>query len=400
MDENVLLPDRAAWRSPGPTAIRTTATTAAATGAPLPVSVVVPARNAARWIASSLAAVRANGPAEVVVVTAPSDDGTEELARGFADRVIDDLGAGVATARMLGAEAATQPWIAFVDTDVVLPEHALATLLDEARERGLDGLQSSLRSTGEDDYWSCALAHHHNVGRSRGWFGLSATVIRREVVLRHALDTRFRSGEDIEFRHRLRYARVPVGISARVVAQHRFAPGLAFARDQWLADGAGLGRLVRKHGWRAVVPAITPFGATLVGILRSLGPEYRWAPYYVAFAFGNLVGLLRGLADATVSPEAHDGVAPDRPAEWIAFGLLALILGGAGAIAVGLGAFRDGGISIAVAAVGIAALVLNELATADRPPRSGALRAWPWLVGFLVIAIAGLRLATVLHLVA
>ncbi len=47
-----------------------------------------------------------------------------------------------------------------------------------------------------------ALAHHHRTGRSRRWFGVVATVFRRDDLLAAGFDSRFVSGEDIDLRWR------------------------------------------------------------------------------------------------------------------------------------------------------------------------------------------------------
>jgi glycosyltransferase involved in cell wall biosynthesis len=266
----------------------------------LRISVVVPARNAELWIESCLRAIRANGPAEVILVDGDSTDRTVELARPWVDKVISDGGAGVAAARMLGVVSASQPWIAFVDADVVLPTHALRDLDRERCDRQLVALQGGLHSVGTGDYWSQSLADHHNRGRSKHWFGVCATLIARDILLAYPLDVQLRSGEDIDLRIRLTRAGFPVGVSEGMICQHRFADGFRFARKQWTADGAGLGRMVRKHGRTALVSAMMPFAAAALGIARGTRDTLRPWPYFAGFAIGNYIGLCRGLIDRRV----------------------------------------------------------------------------------------------------
>jgi GT2 family glycosyltransferase len=138
-----------------------------------------------------------------------------ELARPWVDKVIDDGGTGVAAARMLGVASASQPWVALVDADVVLPANALRDLDRERRDRHLVALQAGLRSVGEGDYWSQSLADHHNQGQSKQWFGVCASLMSRDVLLANPLDADLRSGEDIDLRIRLMTAGFPVGVSRR-----------------------------------------------------------------------------------------------------------------------------------------------------------------------------------------
>lgn len=269
-------------------------------GAPR-ISAVVPARNAEHWIESCLSAIRANAPAEIILVDGGSTDRTVELARPWIDRVIDDGGAGVAAARMMGVASASQPWVALVDADVVLPSHALRDLDRERQDRHLVALQAGLHSVGAGDYWSQSLADHHNAGKSRGWFGVCASLVSRDVLLANPLDADLQSGEDIDLRIRLTSAGFPVGVSETMIGQHRFGNGFAFAGNQWLADGAGLGRMVRKHGRAALVNAmIIPFAAAGLGLIRGAGRALRTWPYFAGFAVGNYIGLWRGLLDRRV----------------------------------------------------------------------------------------------------
>ena len=97
----------------------------------IPVSVVIPAFNrpemAARAVTSALRQEAA--PAEVIVVDDCSSDDTGTRAEAAGARVIwHDVNGGESVARNTGVAAATQPWIAFLDSDDQwLPEH-LSTL--------------------------------------------------------------------------------------------------------------------------------------------------------------------------------------------------------------------------------------------------------------------------------
>lgn len=285
------------------TAIEMARPATTATGAPR-ISAVVPARNAEAWIESCLRAIRANRPAEVILVDGGSTDRTVELARPWVDKVIDDRGTGVAAARMLGVASASQPWVALIDADVVLPPNALRDLDQERYDRHLVALQAGLHSVGEGDYWSQSLAAHHNHGQSKQWFGVCASLMARDVLLANPLDADLRSGEDIDLRLRLTRAGFPLGVSETMIGQHRFAHGFNFAGKQWLADGAGLGRMVRKHGRAALVNAMIPFGAAALGIVRGGREALRPWPYFAGFAIGNYIGLWRGLVDRGVPAPA------------------------------------------------------------------------------------------------
>jgi glycosyltransferase involved in cell wall biosynthesis len=257
------------------------------------VSVIIPAKDAEPLLDACLDSVVRSQPRDLIVVDGLSRDRTCEIARRYGARVLSDGGRGLAAARDIGVDAAICDRVALIDADVVLGDGSLAALLEEFEAGGFTGLQAGLKSTGGPGYWGRALAHHHRTGRSREWFGLVATVFRRDTLLEHRPDERFKSGEDIELRRRLRRAGARLGVSQRTIVTHRFGDGFAFARDQWLADGRGLGRTVRKEGMRAIGLTVLPAAASARGIVLSLlRRQPQWLPYYACYVVFNYAGML------------------------------------------------------------------------------------------------------------
>lgn len=85
------------------------------------VSVVIPAYNAARFIADAIDSVLAQTyrRVECVVVDDGSTDATADVVRRFGDavRLVSTPNRGVSSARNTGAEAATGRYLAFLDAD-------------------------------------------------------------------------------------------------------------------------------------------------------------------------------------------------------------------------------------------------------------------------------------------
>lgn len=260
----------------------------------LPLSVVIPVRNAESFVDECLASVVAAAPAEIIVVDGCSTDRTLDIVRGYGIRVLSDGGLGVATARMMGVHEARSEFVALIDADIVLPDGALAALLTEFRSGGYSALQAGLHSTSGPGYYGRALARHHNTGRSRNWLGVMATIFRRETLLAHPLDASFLSGEDIDLRWRLRRAGVRIGVSRKTVVTHRFGDTLEFARDQWRADGAGLGRMELTHGGGLLL--LMPLADAVRGVtVTTLRLEPQYVPYYLmhaAFNYSSMIGIL------------------------------------------------------------------------------------------------------------
>jgi glycosyltransferase involved in cell wall biosynthesis len=261
------------------------------------ISVVVPVRNGEEILDACLASIEAQEPREIIVVDGESTDGTLEIARRHGATIVSDGGRGLPAARMLGAQTASGRFVALVDADVVLRPGALVRLRDELVTGGYDAIQAGLESVSGPGYWGQALAHHHRSGRSKRWFGLVATVLERETLLSFGFDPRFSSGEDIELRWRLRNAGAKAVVSERTIVDHRFGDTFPFAKGQWLADGEGLARMIRKHGLRGLPLLGLPLAAGLRGLaLSALRREPRWIPYYVCFTLFNYAGMARRLA--------------------------------------------------------------------------------------------------------
>ena len=258
------------------------------------VTVVIPVRNAASLLDECLASVQDQGVREVIVVDGMSTDRTLDIARQYQTTILSDEGRGLPNARMLGVTKASTHWVALVDADVILPPGALKRLLTECVEDKYDALQAGLHSTAGPGYWGQALVAHHRSGRSKNWFGVVATMVNRQTLLQYGFDPRFLSGEDIELRWRLQRAGAHIGVSSRTVVEHRFAgDDFAFARDQFLADGRGLARLIRKRRLQAARLIGLPLAACGRGVALSLiRGEPKWIPYYLSYMVGNYVGML------------------------------------------------------------------------------------------------------------
>lgn len=258
------------------------------------MSVVVPVRNAEDLLDGCLSAVERQGVHEVIVVDGMSTDSTLDIARRYGTTILSDEGKGLPAARTLGAQHATTRWVALVDADVVLPDGALEDLLAEFLQGGYVALQAGLLSTSGPGYWGQALVAHHRSGRSRSWFGVVATIFERSQLLEFGFDPEFLSGEDIELRWRLQRAGARTGVSQTTVVEHRFAgDDFSFARDQFLADGRGLARMVRQGGRGAFLLLGLPLAACVRGMALSVAQRRpQLIPYYLCYMGYNYVGML------------------------------------------------------------------------------------------------------------
>lgn len=257
------------------------------------LTVVIPARNAARLLPGCIDSVLRQRPARIVVVDGNSTDSTIDIARHYGATILSDEGKGLPVARILGVRAAETKYVVLVDADVMLPDGALVKLLGEFMAGGYSALQAGLYSVGGPGYWGRALAQHHRWSRSKTWFGLVATIFERDRLLEIGFDDRFMSGEDIELRWRLVRAGHRVGVSTQTVVTHRFdGDSFGFAWNQFSMDGRGLAAMVAKHGWAGARLLALPAAAMVRGVgLSLLRLKPQWIPYYLFFAAGNYAAM-------------------------------------------------------------------------------------------------------------
>lgn len=111
---------------------------------PAPISVVIPACNAERFIEHAIESVRAQTlpAAEVVVVDDGSSDRTAEAARDLGARVISQPNRGLSAARNAGIKAAAQPWVALLDADDVWERSKTERQWEALRRRPEAGMVS------------------------------------------------------------------------------------------------------------------------------------------------------------------------------------------------------------------------------------------------------------------
>lgn len=269
----------------------------------LPISVIVPVRNSEHLVEGCLTSILKANPAEVIVVDGMSTDKTLEIIKRFPVAILSDEGLGVPAARMLGIRAAQHITIGLFDVDIKMSDGALEQLYQEFISGGYDALQAGLTSYSSSGYWGRALAHHHNHGRSKRWPGLMATLFKRQVLLDHPLDERFRSGEDIEIRWRLKNTGYLMGVSKETTVQHWFGDTYAFAKDQWQQDGKGLGRMVNKYGIKSLHLLAIPAAGALRGVFMSIARlQPGWIPYYLGYLFYNYASIISGLSERYENP--------------------------------------------------------------------------------------------------
>jgi glycosyltransferase involved in cell wall biosynthesis len=234
------------------------------------VSVVIPARNAAKTLDATLASVAAQTfqDWEVIVVDDGSIDTTRAVlqARAATDarfRIVTGFGRGVSAARNLGVRHAQGRYIAFLDADDLWTSHKLAahlSFLQRHRDVGLsfdrvqfltpDGRETSTVSSAPSGEMEPADMLAENPASTA-----STLVVRRSVLDDlGGFDEEMRFAEDLEFMVRVRCMSTwrVAGLS-RVLTQYRTS-----------LQGASSDLEAMHNGWRTLMNKVRSYAPHLV----------------------------------------------------------------------------------------------------------------------------------------
>jgi CDP-glycerol glycerophosphotransferase len=159
------------------TTARTTTSGAVPSSAEHPLlSVVVPVYNVQRYLAEAVASIQAQtyGHLEIILVDDGSSDGSErtcdEIAAGDERvRVIHQANGGLSRARNAGLAAATADFVAFADSDDLVPRTAYERMMASLLASGSDFVTGNVRrfdSTRDFQAWNQEESHRRRLTRS------------------------------------------------------------------------------------------------------------------------------------------------------------------------------------------------------------------------------------------
>lgn len=167
----------------------------------LSVSIIIPTKNSARTIESCLASCRAQTlPVEIVVVDNHSIDGTETIARRYAD-IFLTRGPERSAQRNAGVQAARGEYVAIIDSDMVLEPGVMESCLKEIAEPSVSGIVIPERSFGTGFWANCkALERSFYVGIP--WMEAARFFRRADYLALGGYDESLVSGEDWDLSQR------------------------------------------------------------------------------------------------------------------------------------------------------------------------------------------------------
>lgn len=271
------------------------------------VSIIVPCRNEARYIAacldSILAAAYPPEQLEVLVVDGMSDDGTREIIARYHDaqphiRVLDNAARIVPTAMNIGIRAASGDVIMRMDAHVVYPPEYVPRLVQALLETGVDnvgGCMVTLPADGTAVAQAIAMAMGHPFGVGNAHFRIGArearlvdTVpfgcYRRDVFQRVGLfDEELVRNQDDEFNNRLRGDGGRVLLLPDIVCYYYARGSFRQVARMFYQYGAFKPLVARKVGHVTTLRQLVP-AAFVAGLAGSLLAGIIWPPAWWAAA--------------------------------------------------------------------------------------------------------------------
>jgi glycosyltransferase involved in cell wall biosynthesis len=224
----------------------------------MPVSVVIPAYNAADTIAGTLRALQAQvdaPPFDVIVVDNASTDDTARVARDCGATVLQELVRGPAAARNCGLYHATGSIVAHLDADTVPSRRWLAEIcapfaFGEVLVAG-NTLCYPPQTAAERYAQSIGLySAQRTIARQEFPFAPSLNMaVRRESALAiGGWNTQLKTCEDVDFSHRLlKRGAKRIYYCEKAVIYHRARCDLQSLRRQASGYGEGAAELYRLY---------------------------------------------------------------------------------------------------------------------------------------------------------
>ena len=248
---------------------------------------------------------------EIIVVDNGSNDKTAEIAHSYPVAVVSARGKSLAYARQLGAEIATCRYVAYIDSDVEMPNgDLLEEMLREMQEHGWVAIHAQIVDpSSQKTYWQeCEDIHikmRFNKAGERDSIGAAVCLMRTDVVIRFKFDSDFSgASEDADFFYRLSKTGSKFGISRQVAFHYHRQRGSEFIKQRvWY--GRGQYQFVKKHRLPIVLASpIVIAGYGTVMCILGRRPR-RMIPYYLVWGTSLVLGIVLGFLSST-REKTHD----------------------------------------------------------------------------------------------
>ena len=230
----------------------------------MPISVIILTRNNEGTIKQCIESVQTNSPQEILVIDGHSSDKTVEIARRYTSKIYFDGGKGISYARQLGAESATEEYITYVDSDVILLPNTLEVMLGELKMKGY-GAINTLALNEDGSVWG-------SPGEKKATIPMFCTLFPRELVLKYKFDSSLPNCDDFEISYKLLKHGHKIAVSS--AEAYHYHPPRSFSQNTAYRRGTALAEFLLKYKGSpsAVIKyvIIRGLGAPAFGILKCL----------------------------------------------------------------------------------------------------------------------------------
>jgi GT2 family glycosyltransferase len=193
--------------------------------------------------------------------------------------------------------------IFYVDSDVVLTEGCLQTMMREMKANGYSGIHAQVLGVKDMGYWAWAEDQRFRMRFNRvgeaPYIVTMAAIFERDVILKYRFDPFFTvAAEDADLCYRLRKAHLRVGISSASVYHRHRATALTFIKQR-IRYSKGNARFFWKH--RSLISLLGPSAQLPFGIYVCIKQRsVKMLPYYLVWSAVGTYGLLTELSTLMV----------------------------------------------------------------------------------------------------
>lgn len=172
----------------------------------LDVSVVVCTKNAATTIVECLKSIKENNPKEIILVDAHSDDGTQDLAKPYVTKIVEDPRLGLAVARNYGLNHAAGKYICNVGADNILLPGTLKYCIDYLNKNNHVGVSTQTVVKNEDNSY---LSYAMNLYKKARYYPGTRSVVGTphlfiaDILKKHKFDDKMSWSDDSDLCFRL-----------------------------------------------------------------------------------------------------------------------------------------------------------------------------------------------------
>jgi len=260
----------------------------------LPISVVVVARNSEKTLDDCLEAIKQNLPAEIILVDGKSTDKTLAIARKYTNNILINECNRISTGRQIGFEQATQAYVSYVDSDVILSSSALRTMLKEMIEQRWDHIYATIFSVNHNTYWERAADCHFKFKSSKINAGLAASILKHKVIKQIGFDSKITgAGEDMDFIFRFKTAGFKSYLSPIPAYHYHRSDFKSFAKQRFFY-GRGKSDLIKKYGMNKI--EFWPPIYTIYWLCFCIHKHCYWIiPYFILNGIFEISGMIMGI---------------------------------------------------------------------------------------------------------